>query len=104
MANSGFLGISLLAYASWQTLHFLNDRGSRVWAKQKYHRYIPRPTAETLRKGKSCANCTSYSCHPDFLRSGLCTHPDWQAVLRASEVMVRKDACCELWERAVIPR
>lgn len=101
MSNPGLFGIGLLAYASWQTILFLNDRGSRVWARQRYHRYVPRPTADSAKKNRRCLNCASYSPHPDFLRSGMCGHPEWKAAMGSPEVMVRKDAHCELWERGL---
>jgi len=97
MANAGFLGIGLLAYASWQTINFLNDRASRVWAKQRFHRYLPRATAENMKKGRSCSSCISFEDHPDFHHSGICTHREWQISMRSSEVMVRREGCCELW-------
>lgn len=99
MAKSSLVGISLLAYASWQTIYFLSDRGSRVWARQRYHRYLPRPTTDTLKKKKSCSNCTFFSHHPDYHRSGICSHPDWKLAMSSTEVMVRRDGHCELWER-----
>lgn len=103
MANAGFLGIGLLAYASWQTINFLNDRTSRVWAKQRYHRYLPRPTQENLKKGKSCQTCTHFEYHVDFLHSGICHHQEWKTAMKSSEVMVKREGCCELW-RKTFPR
>lgn len=99
MANAGFLGIGLLAYASWQTINFLNDRTARVWAKQRFHRYMPRPTAENLKKGRSCSSCSYFEYHPDFLHSGICRHQDWKVAMKTSEVMVKRDGHCELWCR-----
>ncbi len=103
MANAGFLGISLLAYASWQTLHFLNDRVARVWAKQRYHRYHPRPTAANIKKGISCRSCSHYEFHPDFHHSGICSHEDWKVAMRSEEVMVKREGSCELWKKTSLP-
>ncbi len=97
MANSGFLGISLLAYASWQTLHFLSERGHRVWAKQRYYKYLPRPSAENLKSGKSCRSCVFFDEHPDFKNAGNCSHPGWEAAMNSDVVMVKKAGSCELW-------
>ena len=97
MANAGFLGISLLAYASWQTLHFLNDRSPRVWAKQRFYRYLPRPSMESLKKGKSCHSCLFFDEHPDFRNAGNCSHPGWAAAMNSQEIMVKKVGSCELW-------
>lgn len=99
MAHAGFLGISLLAYASWQTIHFLNDRSPRVWARQKFHRYFPRPTTQSLKAGKSCGNCIHYQSHPDFKRSGLCGNDEWKIAMSSDEVMVKREGCCELWRK-----
>lgn len=99
MANSGFLGLGLLAYASWQTITFLNDRTARVWAKQRYHRYLPRSTAENLKKGKSCGSCSHYEDHAEFLHSGICSHHEWRSAMRSMEVMVKREGSCELFQR-----
>ena len=95
--NSGFLGLSLLAYASWQTLHLLAPGPSRTWARKKYYRYVPRPSARSLKRKESCGQCAFYSSHPDFQRSGVCDHPEWKEVLKAQEVLVKRDGHCELW-------
>lgn len=103
MANAGFLGIGLLAYASWQTLNFLNDRAARVWAKQRFHRYLPRPTLENLKKGISCSTCAHYEFHPDFFHAGLCSHEDWKIAMRSEEIMVKRAGSCELWKKTSPP-
>lgn len=101
MANAGMLGLGLLAYASWQTMHFLHDRGSRVWARQKYHHYLPRPTTESAKRNIACGNCRCYSEHPDFSRSGICTNSEWQITMRSEEIMVKRNGHCELFQRGL---
>ena len=103
MANAGFLGIGLLAYASWQAINFLNDRSTRVWAKQRHHRYQPRPSAESFKQGRSCSSCSSFEYHPEFLHSGVCHHHEWKMTMKSSEVMVKRSGHCELWHK-ILPR
>ncbi len=103
MTNAGFLGISLLAYASWQAIQFLDEKTTRIWAKPGFHRYSPRPTQESLKKNRSCSNCSSYRGHEDFLHSGICLHTDWKNSLKTSEVMVKREGSCELWHK-ISPR
>jgi hypothetical protein len=98
--NSGFLSIGLLVYASWQTISFLGDRSPRVWARPRFHRYLPRPTLETLKKNKNCGECVWYRHHPDFARAGTCAHSSWLTIMKSNEVMVKKDAHCELFHRS----
>ena len=97
MANKSLIGISLLAYASWQTLHFLTQRGHRVWARQRFFRYLPRPTKETIKKGRSCHSCIFFDEHPDFQNAGNCHHPGWASTMNSPEVLVKRAGSCELW-------
>ena len=100
MINSGFLGIGLIAYASWQTITFLKDKGARIWARSRYHQYSPRPTKMTMKTGKKCGSCSSFRFHADYLNAGTCEHASWKIVMQSDEVMVRKDGHCELWEKS----
>ncbi len=104
MTNAGFLGISLLAYASWQAINFLDDKSARIWAKTRFHRYSPRPTTESLKKERSCSNCKTFKAHEDFLHAGVCAHADWRAALKTSEIFVKRDGSCELWGKIYLRR
>jgi hypothetical protein len=98
--NSGYLGIGLLVYASWQTIQFLGETSTKVWARPRFHRYLPRPTLETMKKNKSCGTCVWYRHHPDFSRAGMCAHTSWKEIMNSDEVMVKKDGHCELFDRS----
>jgi hypothetical protein len=99
MINSSVLGFGLLAYASYQTIYFLKDKGGRIWARPRYHRYSPRPTRESVKYGQRCGGCSSFCLHSDYQNSGTCGHESWKLILKSDEVMVRRDGHCELWEK-----
>ena len=100
MINSGLIGIGLLAYTTFQTIYFLKDKGGRIWARPRFHRYSPRPTKESVKHGQRCGGCSSFRSHADYQHCGTCDHTSWKFIMRTDEVMVRKDGHCELWEKS----